>query len=306
MLSDAFCRMPPSPSPARSESWFKLPDGSTFVLKGSCAIGRQPENDLSLDQPTLSRRHALLTAEAEGYSLSDLHSRNDTFVNGSAITRPVILRDGDEIRFGDVIVHFYSPRPVRPPSDDADIGATRRLDLIRERPCWLLLVDVAGFAALNEKLGSEAAHHRMQAWTTALRPMIERNRGHINGYLGDAIFAYWLADTEAPDTLLAALRAIEAWRPASPLAFRVVAHHGRVLFTHSDRGEELTGHEVNFLFRSEKIAKTFQCSAMLSEAAARSLGLMGHCPALGSSTIEGMTGNFSFFGLPADYTPARR
>ena len=57
---------------------------------------------------------------------------------------------------------------------------------------------------------------------------------------------------------------------------------------------------MNFLFRSEKIAKTLHCSAMLSAPAVTSLGLEGRSPLVGQSAIEGMTGLFSFYGLPPD------
>jgi adenylate cyclase len=173
---------------------------------------------------------------------------------------------------------------------------------VRERVAWLLLVDVVGFTTLNEQLGSEAAVRQMQSWITAVRPLIEGHQGHINGYLGDAIFAYWLADNSPPAALLASLRAIETWRPASPLAFRVVVHHGKVLFTHSDRGEELTGQDVNFVFRAEKLAKAFGASSMLSGAAVHTLGLDDRCPPCGQSGLDGMTGLFSFYTLPADFT----
>ena len=91
--------MIPSDPPAFSESWIELPDGRTFWLKGRCTIGREADNDLVIDFPALSRHHALLAAGAGRYTVSDLHSRNGTFVNRAPVTRPVALRDGDEIRF---------------------------------------------------------------------------------------------------------------------------------------------------------------------------------------------------------------
>ncbi|MEY2880134.1 MAG: hypothetical protein RLZZ15_2514 [Verrucomicrobiota bacterium] len=297
--------MTPPAAPPPAESWLELPDGRTFWLRGPCAIGRLPENDLVLDLPALSRRHALLAAEGDGYTISDLHSRNGTFVNRAVITRPFALRDGDEICFGETIVRYRCTRAPAATSAPApaDLAATRRLDHVREQACWLLIVDVVGFTTLNDQLGGEAAARRRQAWITAVRPLIERHGGRINAYLGDAIFAYWTggADETAPVTPLAALRAIEAWRPASPLAFRVVVHHGPVLFTHGDRGEELTGQDVNFVFRSEKIAKALAAPALLSAAAVRTLGLDGRCPIAGEAGLEGITGLFSFFTPPPDW-----
>ncbi len=287
---------------ALSESWLELPDGRTFWLKGRCSIGRHLDNDLALELPALSRHHALLAIGGGRYTLSDLHSRNGTFVNGAPVTRPIFLRDGDEIRFGDIAARYRCKRPFEPTEATMGAAATQRLDQVRERSCSLLLIDVVGYAGLNERMGSEAAVRLMQTWITELRPLIEQQGGRINGYLGDAIFAYWLEETNPRVQLLAALSAIATWRSRSPLAFRLVLHHGKVLFTHSDRGEELTGQDVNFLFRIEKVAKTFGAEAMLSEAAMQMLGLEGRCASCGSSAIDGMNHSHSFFSLPKDLT----
>lgn len=284
-------------APLLSHCWLELPDGRNHWLSSTCAIGRQPDNDLVLELPTLSRRHALLVPEGGGYTLSDLHSRNGTFVNGAAITRPVRLRHGDEIRVGEAQLRFHSARRLDEHfAGTPDVAVTQRLDQLKERPCWLLLVDVAGSATLNQQIGSEAAHRQIQAWIAGLQPLVERGGGRINGYLGDALFAFWPAEDAARGAIASTLDAIEAWRPASPLAFRVVVHHGRVLFTHSDRGEELTGQDVNFLFRSEKVAKSLGAPVLLSEAAVQAFRPERSPGVVGRSTIEGVTGSFVFYG----------
>ncbi len=293
-------------SSAPDHAWLELADGRRHWLTGPCALGRQPENDLVLDSPTLSRRHALIAPDAFGFTLTDLHSRNGTFVNGLAIARPTPLRHGDELRLGDVVLHFRCARRLEetslnsPPPTHA---ATVRLDQLQERACWLLLLDIAGSSSLNHEVGSTAAHRRIQDWIAGVQPLIENHRGRIAGYLGDAIYAHWVADVAPASAVLDALRAIEAWRPASPLAFRIVLHHGHAVLAHSDRGEEVTGRDAIFLFRSEKLAKTFNTSVLLSEPAVASLGLAGTAPLLGHSPIDGVPGHFAFFGLPPKLAP---
>jgi class 3 adenylate cyclase len=286
--------MTPSPLPDPTDAWLELPDGGLLPLGAACAIGRQQGNDLVLDLPTLSRRHALIAREDDGYAVSDLHSRNGTLVNRMAVTRPARLRDGDEIQIGEVTLRFRCMRPHAPVDVQPDYAATQRLDQVRERACWLLLADVVGFAAMNEALGSEGALRRMKGWFAQIRPLIEGRCGRINGYLGDAVFAHWPADTTPAAEVVAALAAMERWRAASPLEFRLVVHHGPVLFTHSDRGEELTGQQVNFLFRSEKLAKTFGVSALFSVAAAETLELGPRVVPCGEAAIDGMTGRHAF------------
>lgn len=289
----------PTAAPPLAESWLELPDGRLFWLKGRCAVGRHADNDLTLEATSVSRHHALLTASPAGYSLSDLHSSNGTYVNSSPVVRPTPLRDGDELRFGDAVARYRCTH--RPEIDASNTlpDRTRRLEDVRERACWLLLADVAGYSALNAQLGSKAALERFQAWIAGMRPLLENNGGHINSYVGDAVFAWWPADvTAAGEPVRTALAAIEAWRPQSPVEFRVVLHHGAVLFTRSERGEELSGQEVNFLFRSEKIAKTFGALTMLSQAATHTLQFDGRCPTLGAAPVEGISGRFVFFGAP--------
>lgn len=283
-------------------AWLELPDGQNFRLKGRCSIGRQADNDLVFESSALSRHHVLIHAGPSGHTLTDLQSSNGTYVNGELAKRRWTLCDGDEIRIGELVLRFRCTREVNlAPEVEA---RTRLLHDVRARECWLFVADIVGFSTLNEKLGSEAALDHLQQWIMGVHPLLEDNGARINGYLGDAIFAYWACDTASPAQVVAALRGIEAHRPHSPLPFRVVLHHGCALFTKSEKGEELTGQDVNLVFRAEKVAKRFQASAMLSQAAVATLLLDGRCPPLGESAVEGMSGVYSFFALPPDIWPA--
>jgi FHA domain len=68
---------------------------------GEFVIGRTPECQLSIDDPLVSRKHALLLVQRTGVYLHDIGSRNGVFVNGRRVTDPVPLRDGDVIKVGD-------------------------------------------------------------------------------------------------------------------------------------------------------------------------------------------------------------
>jgi DNA-binding response OmpR family regulator len=80
--------------------------------KDEYVIGREAPADLVIALPRISRRHARLTRAANGYALSDLDSRNGTFVNGAPIgSAPVPLKDGDQIVLGGTIeLNFRSPQ----------------------------------------------------------------------------------------------------------------------------------------------------------------------------------------------------
>lgn len=71
-------------------------------------LGRGAENDLVVDDATLSRAHLLLRPSDEGWTLEDLRSSNGTRVDGQPVEqRPVALQSGSRIEAGSVRLTFY-------------------------------------------------------------------------------------------------------------------------------------------------------------------------------------------------------
>jgi FHA domain len=69
---------------------------------GPCSIGRGAENDLVIDAPGISRRHAVIGHYSDGAQISDCNSQNGTFVNGRQVVGAVTLNNGDVISLGGV------------------------------------------------------------------------------------------------------------------------------------------------------------------------------------------------------------
>jgi ABC transport system ATP-binding/permease protein len=69
------------------------------LLGDQLAIGRDPANDIVLDDPNVSRFHADVVSVDEGWELRDLGSRNGTRLNGSLIDRAPI-ESGSELGIG--------------------------------------------------------------------------------------------------------------------------------------------------------------------------------------------------------------
>ena len=72
-------------------------------------IGRDPDNDLVLEDLQVSRRHAELLGTGERWELRDLDSHNGTYVNGRSITTAV-LSPGDVIGIGGHVLRFTGDR----------------------------------------------------------------------------------------------------------------------------------------------------------------------------------------------------
>lgn len=76
--------------------------GKVFPLeKAELFVGRDLSNDVVINDPEISRRHARLFQQGNSFVLEDLGSTNGTFVNGQRIMGPNILRPGDAVTFGE-------------------------------------------------------------------------------------------------------------------------------------------------------------------------------------------------------------
>src|ERR1017187_10470780 len=73
-------------------------------------LGREPGLPGTIDDASVSRRHAHLRWDGTAVVLTDLGSKNGTFVKGVRVSEPVALEDGDEIRLGLVSLVYRAPR----------------------------------------------------------------------------------------------------------------------------------------------------------------------------------------------------
>jgi pSer/pThr/pTyr-binding forkhead associated (FHA) protein len=77
------------------------PSGMLLSLeKGKTVIGRNPDNDIVIEEPHVSHRHCVLRKNRGGFFIEDLSSSNGTYVNGSRVEGSIRLRNNDLITFG--------------------------------------------------------------------------------------------------------------------------------------------------------------------------------------------------------------
>src|SRR5271170_472815 len=78
-------------------------------------IGRQPDRHLFLSNPQVSREHASIQRDAEGFLIKDLNSRYGTLVNGERKDQ-ARLKAGDRIQLGSVELLFVDSEDHASPS----------------------------------------------------------------------------------------------------------------------------------------------------------------------------------------------
>ncbi|MCM8774370.1 MAG: FHA domain-containing protein [Candidatus Omnitrophica bacterium] len=77
-----------------------------IIDKPIMTIGRELGVDIVIPELHISRRHAQVTSQGKQIIIVDLNSTNGTFVNNQRIDK-LLLKDGDEVRVGEVIMKFF-------------------------------------------------------------------------------------------------------------------------------------------------------------------------------------------------------
>ncbi len=98
--------------------------GTTYPLeKTEIFLGRDLSNDIVINDPEVSRRHARLVLTGNTYAIEDLGSTNGTFLRGQRLTAPVVLTPSENITLGENVLIAYEFIPIDP---DATVAVFRR------------------------------------------------------------------------------------------------------------------------------------------------------------------------------------
>jgi hypothetical protein len=110
------------PDPAFVGAWVPLGAGPRLLGRGGS--GLVPG---ALEDPRVSREHAIVEPAGNGYRVRDLSSRNGTFVQGQRIETPTLLRAGSLVGLGDLLLVLRPlPQGLSPGRDPALRGSGRR------------------------------------------------------------------------------------------------------------------------------------------------------------------------------------
>src|SRR5436190_3528039 len=102
---------PPSPEP---QGWLIQETGdelgSLFPLAHRSELGRLTTHDVPVPDMAASRDHAVIeyTSAERRHVITDLDSRNGTFLNGAQVIRPHPLNPGDRIQIGSTIFRYIA------------------------------------------------------------------------------------------------------------------------------------------------------------------------------------------------------
>lgn len=280
-----------------SEAWLEKPGGERIPLTGKLSLGRTDTNDVVLPEERVSRRHAIIHGQDPAeFWLVDLGSRNGTFVNDRRVFQPVRLREADRIQLGPFQMIFRQPsaREGRHPEQRTSM---QTIADVRALLCWLLIVDVEHSTELAKSMPAEELAMVLGRWIRHCKQLIETTGGTVDKYLGDGLLAYWRVVEGDVSGLARVLESLRRLQQQEQPAFRFALHRAMVTFGGvATVGQEcLSGPEVNFVFRMEKLAGVLHVSNLISEQAAKILQSKVELSAAGEHLVPSFEGHFRFF-----------
>ncbi|MBE7517369.1 MAG: GGDEF domain-containing protein [Chloracidobacterium sp.] len=196
--------------------------------RAAVILGRALEADVRVNDTQVSRQHARVETVNEGgaksYILTDLSSRNGTFLNGKRI-ESAALNNGDKIALGDTILRFdlldeidreYQRQIHRLISHDDLTGLLSSRSFFSElrreagraavegRPFCVLMMDGDNFKTVNDTYGHLTGSKTIEEIGLAI--MANLRTGDAAARFGGDEFAAFLLDAELPQALIAAER----------------------------------------------------------------------------------------------------
>jgi adenylate cyclase len=270
-------------------AWLENANLERIPIQGSCSIGRSPSNQVVLTSDKISRRHAMIQVQHEAeYWLVDFGSRNGTYLNGQRILHPTRLRPGDRLATGPFEFVFRTSEPGAEQVSSTSLVEVTVAD-VRTIRCWLLVADIVGSTQLLKSLPLDELPAVTGRWVAECKQIIEESGGRINQFMGDGFFAYW-RDYEGTAAMLAkALQSLGRLQAQGRPDFRVVAHYGSVALGGFSVGEEerISGSEVHFVFRMEKLAGKLGEVRLLSQGARERLADLVQARDIGQHILPG-------------------
>jgi len=167
---------------------------------GILHIGRSDRNDLVLNNDLTSRSHAMLQDSGGGlFYISDLGSRNGTFVNGARISAPVILRPGDQIRIGYQEFTFHQTAPIDYSAAETadDLNSTNVV--FAQSLITVLVADIRDFTVLSQRIDAAKLSQVAGAFFREAGKALQDQGAWAQKYIGDAVMAVWIHKRSEPD-----------------------------------------------------------------------------------------------------------
>lgn len=108
-----------------------------WPLTSTVVLGRDTSCDIVIPDRQISRYHARITLTPEGMILEDMDSKNGTHCNGTLLTAPVVLQDGDIVQVALAQKFLFLTSDATMPLAEGAIQPGRLKVDARSRRVWI-------------------------------------------------------------------------------------------------------------------------------------------------------------------------
>jgi len=263
---------------------YTLDDFSKMIpCKTVLTVGRDKSSDILLVSLMVSRNHAMIRRIGnDDYYLIDGGSSNGSYINQQRVTMPRLLKHGDKISIGDVEFLFEQDKADAVENEGISLEETIVHDTPEIKKITILVADIRGFTSLSEELPIRTLTRMMNNWFNGVSDIIQKQKGIVDKFIGDCVFARWEADQDEAETLIRALTAAgEISKATEELnkKFDELSHAIKIgvgintgaASVGSGLDSSAMGDAVNVAFRLESATKMLGKDMVLSESAYRHL-----------------------------------
>lgn len=145
--------------------------------EGDCFIGREPDCEICLDNPLISRKHAKITVEKGAATIVDLASANGVYVNGLRVRDRTPLTEGDHVLIGEEEILVTYVGELANPAGTPTLRDTLRLAPDISVPHILQGLDATGrvdtFALISRVVDRVLAEGRAADAERMLSPQLD-------------------------------------------------------------------------------------------------------------------------------------
>lgn len=185
---------PAAPAPATLQAELILSGQRRAFVAWPVRLGRGPECELRLSDPTVALLHAEIVCANANLYLRDMGARGGTWVNEATVSSAQRLLDGDRIRLGRTELVLQAPALRREPARvqlgapaprlELASGASRGLSFgLGERPCVIgraaeceIRIDELGLAPRHARIRGSATQHWVSDLGSELGTFVQGRR----------------------------------------------------------------------------------------------------------------------------------
>ena len=253
------------------------------MCKTAITIGRDLHNDIVVDDLTVSRNHAMIRMVGhDDYYLVDSGSANGSYLNSHRISMPTLLKNGDQFKIGNLEINFEQLQKSISSNDTQSMLETIVSDTPGISEITILVADIRGFTTLSERINIRTLTKMMNSWFSQVSDIIQSNKGLVDKFIGDCVFARWQAVAEDTETIYNVLNAaVEINRITEKITkefpdvteqvkIGVGINTGAASITAGQENSAM-GDAVNLAFRLESATKVIGKDLVMSECSYKDL-----------------------------------